>query len=81
MKNLEVSKQIFVKSGRNYELTYTNTNAAEVYADLAQAMISKKLNGCSYIRSIKRVPLYNGYQRIDILYTNETKVAFTIADH
>lgn len=81
MKNQEVSKQIFVKNGRNYELTYTTTDSATVYEDLAQAMISKKLNGCSYIRSIKRIPLYNGFQRIDVLYTNDTKVTFTIADH
>lgn len=81
MKNQEVSKQIFVKNGRNYELTYTTTDSATVYEDLAQAMINKKLNGCSYIRSIKRIPLYNGFQRINVLYTNDTKVTFTIADH
>lgn len=81
MKNMEVSKQVYVKNGRNWELSHTTTNAAEVYKDLADALISKKINACLYIKSIKRIPLYNGLQRIDVLYTNDTKVTFTVADH
>ena len=80
MKNLEVSKQTYVKNGRNWELTNTTTDSATVYKDLAQAMISKKINCCLYIKSIKRVPLYNGQQRIDILYGNGVKVVYTVAD-
>ena len=81
MMNMEVSKQVYVKNGRNYELSHTTTNSEEVYKDLAQALISKKINCCLYIRSIKRIPLYNGFQRIDVLYDNGVKVVFTVADH
>lgn len=81
MKNLEVSKTVYVKEGREWKQSHTTTNAAEVYKDLADALISKKINCCLYIKSIKRIPLYNGLQRIDVLYTNETKVTFTVADH
>lgn len=81
MKNLEVSKQTFVKNGRNWELCNTNTKSEEVYKDLAQAMISKKINCCLYIKSIKKIPLYNGLQRIDVLYDNGVKVVYTVADH
>lgn len=81
MMNLEVSKSIYTKEGREWKQTYTTTNAAEVYEDLAQALISKKINACSYIKSIKRVPLYNGLQKINVLYDNGVKVVFTVADH
>ena len=81
MMNLEVSKQTFVKNGRNWELSHTTTNTAEVYKDLANALISKKINCCLYIKSIKKIPLYNGLQRIDILYDNGVKVVYTVADH
>ena len=81
MKNMEVSKQVYVKEGREWKLDHINTNAAEVYKGLADALISKKINCCLYIKSIKRIPLYNGFQRINVLYDNGVKVVFTVADH
>jgi hypothetical protein len=77
--NINVTTE--VKKGKTYEATYTNDNAAEVYERLAQDLISKKLNECRWIKSIKRVQLYNGFVKIIVTYDNDCRNTYTIASH
>lgn len=69
------------KIGRNYEETYHSEDKAQVYEDLAHEMISKKLCGCSYIRSITRKQMYNGFIKITVTYDNGDRRIYTINDH
>ncbi len=77
--NINVTTE--VKKGKTYEATHTNDNVAEVYERLAQDLISKKLNGCRWIKSIKRVQLYNGFVKIIVTYDNDCRNTYTIASH
>ena len=69
------------KTGRNYEETYRSEDKTQVYEDLAHEMISKKLCGCSYIRSITRKQLYNGFVKITVTYDNGDRRIYHINDH
>lgn len=64
-----------------YETTHTTTDAAQVYERLALDLVAKKVNACSYIKSIKRRPNYNGTCEITVTYDNRTRALYTIADH
>lgn len=73
------TKRVFeVKEGRNWRESFVTTDPAEVYKYLAEELIAKKINACSYIRSIKRTNLYNGYQKIVISYDNGVRAVYTI---
>lgn len=69
------------KTGKNFEQTYQSENKEQVYQDLAHELISKKLCGCSYIRSITRKQLYNGFIKIVVAYDNGDRRIYTIEDH
>lgn len=69
------------KKDRKYVQTYECTDAATVYADLAQELISKKINACQWIKSIKRTTLYNGFQRVTVTYDHGGRRVYTVADH
>lgn len=58
-----------VKEGRNWIECFSTEDPAEVYKFLAEELIAKKINACTYIRSIKRQNLYNGHQRITVTYS------------
>ena len=68
---METTRTFEVKQGREWVVQFTNTDPVEVFKWLTDELISKKLNQCSYIRSIKRENLYNGYQRITVTYSAE----------
>ena len=73
------TKRVFeVKEGRVWRESFVTTDPVEVYKFLAEELIAKKINACSYIRSIKRQNLYNGYQRIFISYDNGGRAIYTI---
>lgn len=74
---MEIKRITEVKEGRTWRETYTTTDPAEVYKALAEDLIQKKINACAYIRSIKRENLYNGYQRITVLYNNGVRSIYT----
>ena len=57
------------------------TDKVSIYARLAGELIAKKLCECKYIKRIKRVNLYNGYEEITVVYDNECKLVFTIKNH
>lgn len=56
------------KAGRTYETTYVCEDNARVYESLANALVSKKLNCCSYIKSIKRIQMYT---HVEIIVTQD----------
>ena len=63
-----------------YVLTWYTNDAEQIYNDLTHELIAKKLCSCSYIKSIKRVQLYNGYIRIIVQYDNDCRRIYTITD-
>ena len=67
---MEVSYKYFVKRGKNLVETFSSDDAMYVYKRLAEELISKKINCCRWIKSIKRENLYNGFQRITVVYNN-----------
>lgn len=71
---------VYIKDGKNYIETYTTTDALIIYQRLTNALISKKINDCKWIRSIKRVNLYTGYQKITVFENNDCKSEYIIKD-
>jgi hypothetical protein len=70
-----------VKNGKKWEQTNIDTDILSVYQSLANDLIAKKLNQCSYIKSIKRIPLYNGTQKIIVTYNNNCRCIYEVADY
>ena len=79
--NNTVNYTVEVKNGKTYEVTNTCTDRAEVYESLARDLISKKINACTYIKSIKRVNLYNGFEKITTTYDNNVRRVYIIESH
>ena len=79
--NNTVNYTVEVKNGKTYEITRTCEDRAEVYESLARDMINKKLCGCTYITSIKRVNLYTGFEKITVNYNNGVRRVYTIESH
>ena len=77
----EIKRVTESKKNGKYEVTYTLTDVTEVYKSLAQALIAKKINNCSYIKSIKRVNNYDGTQNITITYDNNVRNIYTVEQH
>ena len=78
MNNEKVMVIYEAKEGRNYTETWRSEDPAKVYEDLAQELISKKINECRWIKSIKRTPLYNGFQRITVTYDHGGRRLYTV---
>ena len=68
------------KTGRSYETKFTCSDPGRVYEDLAHELIAKKINLCTYIKSIKRRPLYNGFDEITVSYDHGGRRVYTIKD-
>ena len=69
------------KQGRNYVETFRCDDEKRVYDDLAHELISKKINCCSWIKSIKRQPLYNGFDKIIVAYDHGGRRVYTVSSH
>ena len=69
------------KDGRAYVTTFSSDDAARVYEDLAHELISKKINSCTWIKSIKRRPMYNGFDEITVTYDHGGRRVYTVASH
>ena len=80
MRNETINYVVEVKEGRNWKEERFVTDALEVYKSLAEDMVHKKLNECTYIRSIKRTPLYNGFCKITVSYDNDVRRIYVIED-
>lgn len=80
-ENEKIKKTVEVKNGRKWEHSFTDHVEENVYKSLANDLIAKKINGCSYIRSIKRTPLYNGYQKIVVMHDNGVRTTYIVEEH
>ena len=69
------------KTSNGYVAVWVTTDEKQVYSDLAHELISKKINACSYIRSIKRTPLYYGAQKITVTYDHGGRRIYIVSDH
>lgn len=69
------------KKNGKYTETYRCEDSARVYDDLAHELISKKINECRWIRSIKRTPLYNGFDRITVTYNHGGRRLYVVASN
>lgn len=74
----EDKKTVELKQGKKWIEEYTTTNDIEIYQSLSDDLIAKKINQCSYIKSIKRTPLYNGYQKILVIYDNDCRAIYIV---
>jgi hypothetical protein len=79
--NNKVNMTIEVKNGKTYEVEGVVENRAEVYESLARDMVNKKLCCCTYIKSIKRIQLYNGFEKIIVTYDNDVRRVYIIESH
>lgn len=75
---MSIQKVVEVKNGSKWEVTHTVSDVADVYKSLANDLVNKKLNKCTYIKSIKRTPLYNGFDEICVVYDNEVRAIYTV---
>lgn len=69
------------KEGRKWKEIWRDTDPREIYDRLAHDLIAKKLNGCTYIRSVKRVQHYDGFITIIVTYGDNVRTFYTIEDN
>lgn len=77
-KMKEIKKVVEIKNGKTWEVSFILTDEKEVYESLAQDLINKKLNQCTFIKTIKRIPNYDGTQSITVNYNNDTRAVYTV---
>ena len=77
MENKEIECVTVYVDGR---VVRTNTEKETIFRDLTSDLISKKINHCSYIKSIKRNQLYNGFIDIIVFYDNGVKRIYHIKE-
>lgn len=75
-----ISRVVEVKEGKKYVESMRQTDPATVYEYLSKELIAKKINQCTYIRSIKRQNNYDGTQNITVTYDNNVRAIYTITD-
>ena len=71
---------VYIKDSKNYIETYSSSDPETIYKRLTAELIAKKINCCKWVKSIKRVNLYNGYQKITVLQENGVKSEYIIKD-
>ena len=71
---------VYIKENNKYIETYSTVDPLIIYQRLTNSLIAKKINACQWIKSIKRVNLYNGYQKIIVLENNGCKSEYIIKD-
>ena len=74
----EINLVIEIKRGKKWEKEMVITNETLVYKYLANDLISKKLNGCTFIKTIKRVSNYDGTQTITVTFDNDCRNIYTV---
>ena len=71
----------YKKEGKNsWRVTFTDNNETNVFRSLASDLTAKKLNNCSYIKTIKRVQKYT-HCEITVSYDNNTKNVYFLPAH
>lgn len=69
------------RNGKQYETKYIDTNAETVYEDLSHELIAKKICGCTWIKRIERVNMYDGTERITVTYDHGGRSVYTVSAH
>ena len=80
MKNYEY-RRIYLREGNKWIFDIEYKTFKEIYGPLTNEIIAKKINNCKWIKSIRRKPLYNGYQEITVIYDNNVKAIYKIKEH
>ena len=78
MRNYEVKRVTEVKNGRNWEQTYVTYDELEIYKSLSRDLTAKKICQASYIKSIKRVNMYDGSAKIIVTYDNDCRNIYNV---
>lgn len=76
----EIKRIVYKKSGRVWEVLRIETSIERVYDYLAHDLIAKKIQKCTWIKSIKNVPRNNGTRTIYVYYDNDTMSKYIIKD-
>jgi len=79
MANIKYELQ--VKRNGKYITESTEEDEKQVYCELAQDLINKKLIGNTGIISIKRVNRMDGFQVITVNYSNSYRKIYTVKAH
>ena len=77
MKPIQRKHEIKNAAGKWY-CNYVENDQAAVYKQLCGDLIAKKLEQCSYIKSVKRVQNYDGTIDIIINYNNDCRNIYTV---
>ena len=74
----EIKREFQIRVGKTWSTTLEDTDPASVYEFLTHDLIAKKLNACTYIKSIKRVNNYDGTQTITVTYDSATRNVYGV---
>lgn len=67
-----------VKNGNKWIVTTETTNEIEIYKSLTLDLVSKKLNGCTWIKSIKKTSHFDGTMTITVTYDNNSRSIYNV---
>jgi hypothetical protein len=71
---------VYIKENNKYIETYSTDNKLEIYENLCNLLISKKINRCKWCKSIKRVNYYYGYQEITAYMLDGAKYVYIVKE-
>ena len=74
----EIKRVFQIRVGNAWSTTLEDTDSANVYEFLTHDLIAKKLNACTYIKSITRVNNYDGTQTVTVTYDTATRNVYTV---
>jgi len=64
----KIQMTMYRKEGKEYIATYFSDDPYHVTESLQNALIAKYLQKCTYIKSIKREQIFNGFIRVIVYY-------------
>lgn len=68
----------YQKNGAKWEKTFETYSIEHIKDKLLNDLINKNLCKCAYIKSIKRVNHFDGWQTITVYYDNNVKTEYFI---
>lgn len=71
----------YQKNGNKWEKTFETYSIETVKNKLLYDLINKNLCKCLYIKSIKRVNHFDGWQTVTVYYDNGVKTEYFIKSH
>lgn len=73
-----IQRIVEVKTGKKWNVSRITTDELEVYQSLSADIIAKKINGATWVKSIKRINNYDGTQNITVTYDNDCRSIYTV---